>query len=137
MVLGAVWPPDEPVDEAMYRILIVSDDLFLREMIRLTLSGLNAEVRCVETGDALWRLTHRVVFDLVVLLGSKPFLCRDDAVRRLRPEGLRRPLIYVLTWQQSEQTVLGLLECGADQYFTFPINLQRLRVKVANELCRS
>ena len=57
-------------------------------------------------------------------------------VRLLRPPGLRRPLVYVVAWQQAEQSVLSLLECGVDQYLTFPVSLQRLRTKVANELDR-
>ena len=59
-----------------------------------------------------------------------------DVVRLLRPPGLRRPLVYVVAWQQAEQSVLSLLECGVDQYLTFPVSLQRLRTKVANELDR-
>ena len=43
----------------------------------------------------------------------------------------------MLTWQQAEQTVLSLLECGVDQYLTFPVSLARLRSKVAEELGRT
>ena len=57
-------------------------------------------------------------------------------VRILRPPGLRKPLVYVVAWQQAEQSVLSLLECGVDQYLTFPVSLQRLRMKVANDLNR-
>lgn len=59
-----------------------------------------------------------------------------DVVRILRPPGLRKPLVYVVAWQQAEQSVLSLLECGVDQYLTFPVSLQRLRMKVANDLNR-
>ena len=45
-------------------------------------------------------------------------------------------MVYVVAWQHSEQTVLSLLENGVDQYMTFPVNLQRLRGKVADELNR-
>ena len=45
----------------------------------------------------------------------------------VRPAGLRRPLFYVVSWLQSEQAVLSLLECGVDQYMAFPLSLQRLR----------
>ena len=41
-----------------------------------------------------------------------------------------------MAWQQAKQSVLSLLECGVDQYLTFPVSLQRLRTKVANELDR-
>lgn len=118
----------------MHRILIVSDDAFLRDMIRLSLADLHAEVHCADDTAAMERLCRRVLFDLVIVLRVAPFLCGTDVVRRVRPEGLRRPQFYVIAWQQAEQTVLSLLESGVDQYMTFPVSLQRLRRKVADAL---
>ena len=68
--------------------------------------------------------------------GTSAFFTGCDVVRTLRPAGLGRPLVYVVAWQQAEQTVLSLLECGVDQYMTFPVSLQRLRTKIANALNR-
>lgn len=120
----------------MYRILIVSDDVFLCNLVRLSLADMQAEVRCVADAGAMAVQCRRVLFDLIIILRVAPFLCGGNVVRGVRPEGLRRPLFYVISWQQSEQTVLSLLECGVDQYMTFPVSLQRLRNKVANELNR-
>ena len=110
----------------MPRILIASDDEFARELVRLALAGVDAEVRCAGCGAELERLCARVLFDMVIVLRTAPFFCG--------PEGLRRPVVYVLSWQQCEQTVLALLECGVDQYLTFPVSLQRLRAKVVSDL---
>ncbi len=121
----------------MYRILIVSDDAFLRDVIRMALHDMPAEVRCADSAGTMFVRVRQVLFDLVIVLDATPFLCDSDAVRRLRPTGLRRPAIYVVSWQQAEQTVLSLLECGVDQYMTFPLNLHRLRAKVAHELERA
>lgn len=120
----------------MHRILIVSDEEFLRDLIRLSLADMRAEVRCAADDAEMERLCRKILFDLVIVLQLTPFLCGREVVRALRPTGLRRPLFYVVSWQQSEQTVLSLLECGVDQYLTFPLSLQRLRSKVANELNR-
>ena len=118
----------------MQRILIASDDEFARELIRLSLEGLGAEVRCSGCSGELERLCGRVLFDLIIVLRTAPFFCGREIIGRLRPEGLRHPVVYVLSWQHCEQTVLGLLECGVDQYLTFPVSLQRLRAKVADDL---
>ena len=115
----------------MQRILIASDDEFARELIRLALGGLGAEVRCSGCGEAMESLCARVLFDLVIVLRTAPFFCGRELIGRLRPEGLRRPAIYAIS-----RTVLSLLECGVDQYMTFPISLQRLRAKVADNLTR-
>ena len=120
----------------MYRILIVSDDIFMRDVVRLSLAGLQAEVRSAPDTAEMERMCRRILFDVVIVLHVAPFLCGRDIVRGVRPAGLRRPLFYVVSWQQSEQTVLSLLECGVDQYMTFPLSLQRLRGKVANDLNR-
>ena len=117
----------------MHRILIVSDEEFLRDVIRLSLADMQADVRCASDVPEMQRLVR---FDLVVVVGTSAFFTGCDVVRTLRPAGLGRPLVYVVAWQQAEQTVLSLLECGVDQYMTFPVSLQRLRTKIANALNR-
>jgi len=120
----------------MHRILIVSEDVFLRDLISLSLADLAIEVRCAAEDEEMEHLCRRMLFDVVLVLRTSPFLCGRTAVRVLRPAGLRRPRFYVLSWQQAEQTVLGLLECGVDQYLTFPVSLHRLRSKIAGEIDR-
>lgn len=120
----------------MHRILIVSDEEFTRDVIRLSLADMGAEVRCASGAAEMRRLARRMLFDVVIVVGTSAFFSGGEVVRALRPPGLRRPLIYAVAWQQAEQTVLSLLECGVDQYMTFPVNLQRLRAKIANELNR-
>ena len=122
--------------EATQRILIVSDEEFLRDVIRLSLADMQADVRCASDVPEMQRLVRRMLFDLVVVVGTSAFFTGCDVVRTLRPAGLGRPLVYVVAWQQAEQTVLSLLECGVDQYMTFPVSLQRLRTKIANALNR-
>lgn len=83
------------------------------------------------------RLSRRMLFDLVIVVGTSLFFSGCDvgpASCVLRDCGGR----WSTSWrgQQAEQSVLSLLECGVDQYLTFPVSLQRLRTKVANELDR-
>lgn len=118
----------------MHSILIVSNDLFLRDMLRHALRGLQVEVRCVDDAGQMLLLCRQVAFDLVIVTGVAAFLRGDDPMRRLRPPGLRRPALFVLSWQQAEQTVMSLLESGVDQYITFPVGLHRLRAKIADAL---
>lgn len=120
----------------MHRILIVSDEEFLRDVIRLSLADMQADVRCASDVPDMQRMVRRMLFDLVVVVGTSAFFTGCDVVRMLRPAGLGRPLVYVVAWQQAEQMVLSLLECGVDQYMTFPVSLQRLRTKIANALNR-
>lgn len=72
--------------------------------------------------------------DTVVVLGSAGFLSGRLSAEVLRRRKKRaRPQIFVISWQHSEQTVLGLIECGVDQYMTFPLSLRRLCVKLLGQ----
>lgn len=116
--------------------MIVSDDPFSGGLFRAALDGVRAEVSCVADLCAMERMCRRTAFDLVLVSGAGGLLSSPRPLAALRSGGLQRPLVYVVSWLQSEQTVLGLLEEGIDQYLTFPVSLQRLRAKVETGLAR-
>ena len=120
--------------ELMARILIFASDVLLIELVRTTLAGLQAEIRTATSWADFDRLTARMVFEVVLVLEVAPLWCGRAFFRRLRPRSLRRPEIFVIAWHQSDETVLSLLECGVDQYLTFPLNPARLRSKVIRSL---
>lgn len=120
----------------MRRVLIVSGDPFSGELFRAALDGVRAEVSCVADLHAMERMCRRAAFDLVLVAGAGGLLSCPRPLAALRSGGLHRPLVYVVSWLQSEQTVLGLLEEGVDQYLTFPVSLRRLRTKVETGLAR-
>lgn len=70
----------------------------------------------------------------MIILSIRPFMNGSGLIADIRQRDKRRPPIYVVSWQQAENVVLSLLECGVDQYFTFPICMGRLRNKVREEL---
>jgi len=57
------------------RILIVAEDAFVRDLIRLSLVGLGAEVRCVTDCEGMRALCRRVTFDLIIVMQAAMFLC--------------------------------------------------------------
>ncbi|MBQ5622655.1 MAG: response regulator transcription factor, partial [Alistipes sp.] len=59
-----------------------------------------------------------------------PLINGSDLIRQLKAKVTHQPQIYVISWQLSEQVVLGLLEMGVDQYMTFPISIERLKSKI-------
>jgi len=115
----------------MHRIAILSDDDFLCRLVTRSLAGLGAEVRCADN----WGELERCPCPDVVILLSAGALARVRSVERLKRAG--GPRVYVLSWHHSEQAVLALLERGADQCLSFPVNLTRLRRKIAEELISS
>ena len=85
-------------------------------------------VCCTSAEQTIATCTHQTP-DLVIVLTIKPFIDGSELIKRIRLGNKRQPPIYVVAWQQSEQIVLSLLECGVDQYMTFPICMSRLRGK--------
>lgn len=118
----------------MKRVLILGTDAPMREMVASVLSDADIRVcgagRLADVDDEC----RRGMFDLVVMLGAVPFFDGSDVVSRLRPHGIKRPEIFVISWQQSEQTVMSLLECGVNQYMTFPVNMRRFCRKVHDSI---
>ena len=86
-------------------------------------------VICCSTPDQMISTCIHKKPDLVIILAIKPFINGSELIKRIRTSDRRNPPIYVIAWQQSEQIVLSLLECGVDQYMTFPICMSRLRSK--------
>ena len=94
----------------------------------------SAEVICCTSPDQIISTCIHKQPDLVIVLAVKPFINGSELIKRIRTNDKRNPPIYVIAWQQSEQIVLSLLECGVDQYMTFPICMSRLRGKSHTQL---
>ena len=87
--------------------------------------------RChAQTTHETLSLNESIHPDLIIVISTSPLLKSPQLIQGLRGKSTHRPLIFVITWQLSEQVVIGLLEMGIDQYMTFPISVERLRSKV-------
>ena len=64
---------------------------------------------------------------MVIILAIAPLFEGSELITNIRATLRYRLPIYVISWQQSEHVVLSLLECGIDQYMTFPICMSRLK----------
>lgn len=121
----------------MERVVVVSDNSFLRHLIAFALEDLNAEVdEAVDWRDVAADCREGEV-DVVIMASLAPILNGSRMVNAVRAARQRRPRLYMLSRCRSEHGVLSALECGVNQYMTLPVNLQRLRAKVANELSES
>ena len=118
----------------MKRVLIAGSEIVLREMIVTILADIPVEIRTADSIDSVLSECRHGCFDLVIMLDIAPILNGTNPIELLRPKPLRRPEIFVIAWQHSEQAVLSLLECGVSQYITLPINIRRVRHKIHETL---
>ena len=118
----------------MKRVLIAGSEKILREMIAAILADIPVEIRAVDSVDIAQSECRHGCYDLIIMLDIVPFFDGSKPIEFLRPKRMRRPEIFVIAWQHSEQAVLSLLESGVSQYITFPINIRRVRHKIHESL---
>jgi DNA-binding response OmpR family regulator len=113
------------------RILIVDDDADLRNaLIEQIALHPEFEVESVETAEAALKSVADSPPDLVIMDVGLPDLDGREAVKRLRRDGYRRPVI-VLTAHDSDADAVAGLDAGANDYvgkpFRFVVLLARIR----------
>ncbi len=116
------------------QILIVDDDLDLRQALSEQL-GMHPEFVVGEAQDAssARNSISKSAPDLVIMDIGLPDMDGREAVRLLRSEGFKRPIIMLTGRDSDADTVIGL-EAGANDYivkpFRFAVLLARIRVQM-------
>lgn len=112
------------------KILLIDDDLLFQRFISLQLGLLN-EVKCVSSLTSAREALAKFEADIVLIdinLGHESGLTLLDAI------GARsaRPLIIVISGEDSLSVVLSALQSGADDYVVKTENLsQDLQIRIA------
>jgi DNA-binding response OmpR family regulator len=111
------------------RVLLVEDDIVLRNGLTDLLAGAGHAVEAEADGADGCRRGTEEAFDLVILDLTLPRLDGIDVCRRVR---LARPSlpILVLTARGSEEEKVRGLEAGADDYMTKPFGARELLARV-------
>jgi len=116
------------------RILIVDDDADLRNALveQLALHR-EFQVVWVETAEAAMKLVADSPPDLVIMDVGLPDLDGRQAVKLIRRDGYRRPIIMLTAHDSDADTVLGL-DSGANDFvgkpFRFVVLLARIRAQL-------
>lgn len=117
-------------------LLVVDDELFLREAVATSLRFLGFEVTAVENGAEALHLARNRPFDLLILDVMLPDIDGFEIVRRLRRDGNRVPVIFLTARDTREDKVTGLT-IGGDDYMTKPFGLEELAARVRTVLRRT
>jgi DNA-binding response OmpR family regulator len=107
------------------QILIVDDDPELREALSEQLSPYEEfEAVAVENGSKGVQAAKAGQIDLVIMDVGLPDIDGHEAVRILRKNGFKAPIIMLTGHDTDSDTILGL-DSGADDYITKPFPLCR------------
>lgn len=117
-------------------LLVVDDELFLREAVATSLRFLGFEVTAAENGTEAFHLARNRPFDLLILDVMLPGIDGFEIVRRLRRDGNRVPVIFLTAKDTKEDKVTGLT-IGGDDYMTKPFGLEELAARVRTVLRRT
>jgi two-component system, OmpR family, phosphate regulon response regulator OmpR len=115
--------------ELKTRILVVDDDLRLRDLLVRYLGGEGYEVKAVAEAGAMDKQLARERYDLVVLDLMLPGEDGLAICRRLRAQN-GAPAIIMLTAKGDDVDRIVGLEMGADDYLPKPFNPRELLARI-------
>lgn len=118
------------------RVLVIEDEVQLREMVAARLRDEGYAVDAIADGDEGLFYAVEYPIDLAVIdlgLPGKPGL---DVIRELRTAEKRYPVLILTARDRWNEKVEGL-EAGADDYLTKPFHMEELIARVHALLRRS
>lgn len=135
--LLAVGPPSIGRVHNSMRVAVIEDERRLAENIAASLretAGFAVDV--AHDGEEGLYLATTFSYDALVLDLMLPKLSGADLLVRMRASGLRTPVL-VLTAKDEVESVLNLLDKGADDYMCKPFDLREVRARLQALIRRS
>jgi len=117
------------MSEHKTRILVVDDDLRLRDLLQRYLGEQGFAVRTVADGHAMDKLLSHERFELIVLDLMLPGEDGLSICRRLRGTKNTVPIIMLTAKGEDVDRIVGL-EMGADDYLPKPFNPRELVARI-------
>ena len=117
-------------------ILLVEDEVALRENLKLNLELEDYKVVAVERGDQALDRFRNEKFDLIILDVMLPEINGFDLLKIIRLENNSVPVLF-LTAKNTSADIIEGLKIGADDYLTKPFNLEELLLRIKKLIVRS
>ncbi|RJG00838.1 two-component system response regulator OmpR [Noviherbaspirillum sedimenti] len=111
------------------RVLVVDDDLRLRDLLRRYLTEQGFQVVTAENAQAMNKLWLRERYDMLILDLMLPGEDGLSICRRLRGAGDQTPIIMLTAKGEDVDRIIGL-EMGADDYLPKPFNPRELVARI-------
>ncbi len=101
------------------RILLIEDEIFIRELYEKVLQGAGYEVTGVQDGQEGLNKSRSDTFDMILLDIMLPKMTGIDVLKEIKKdpnENLRKVPIYLLTNLGQESIIKEAFKIGADGY---------------------
>lgn len=111
------------------RVLIVDDEMYIRESIQRLLSFENIQSDCSESGEDAQHLLLENSYNVVVLDLKLPGMSGQEFLVWMNGEGIRTPVIMISAHGEINDAV-SALKAGAKDYLVKPFDPAELILKV-------
>jgi two-component system response regulator PhoP len=118
------------------RILLIEDERRLAENIVAALRDTGFAVDHAADGSTGSYLADQGLYDAIILDLMLPEKSGQSVLRDLRRKKVHTPVL-ILTAQEGKESVVGLLNAGADDYLSKPFDLGELLARVKALIRRS
>jgi DNA-binding response OmpR family regulator len=118
------------------RLLVVEDDVAIREFLERSLSEAGYQVDAAANAAAGEHLGLEGIHDAMIVDLTLPDMDGLDLISRLRSQGSSAPVLILSARRSVDDRVRGL-EQGGDDYLTKPFALAELLARLRNLLRRS
>jgi two-component system alkaline phosphatase synthesis response regulator PhoP len=113
------------------RILVVDDELDIREFVQYNLLKEGYEVACATNGREALAIAEEFRPHIILMDMMMPEMDGRDACRALRANPITsKAMILFLSAVCEEESLLGCYEAGADDYITKPVSMKVLCSRV-------
>ena len=120
----------------MNRILIVEDDVELRQLFARVLEKNGYQVVAAENGAEALKILGRGYVDLIISDVMMPVMDGNAMVRALRDEGIKTPVLMITAKSSIDDMREGFLS-GTDDYMVKPVNVNEMVLRVGALLRRA
>lgn len=116
------------------RVLLIEDEVHLREQITRQLNEQNLTVDAVADGEEGLFMGTEYAYDVAIIDLGLPKLSGIEVIQQLRQKGLDYPILILTARGRWQDKVEGL-ESGADDYLVKPFHYEELLARL-NALAR-
>lgn len=117
------------------KILIIEDDISIRNVLRMSLEELSYSVDEAEDGERGSYFARINNYDLIILDNVLPKKLGKQVCNEIRNSGINTPIL-LLSAKNDVNSKIDLLNNGADDYLTKPFSFAELQARIKSLLRR-
>src|SRR5271156_4201823 len=129
-------PPDEPVSLPKGRILVIDDEIDIRESLETLLCLEGYAVELAQNGVEGLRRSEAAIYDMILLDLMMPDRSGMEVLREIRERDGETP-VFMITAYGSVEVAVTALKNGANDYFSKPWDNEKLLIEIDRMIAHS